>query len=431
MGLIDVGNQQTGLNADTSFAALNGTVIVPPGGWLPIGYPLARNLLALQGGLLNKWASIAGLGAFANGDDQVTITNAGSGIAGGVYIGQPQQNPWLNQPAGTLNTAPLNAEGHIARTGSRPVLVGALNGGTSVKVGDFVQKSALSQASTTPFLLSAGPSTVTAGQAYGQVVASPIWTTLTSAIGPGSALVIPVWNTDGIQTTTPLIINPGGSNQETVVPTAITSDAPGIAAFTVAGTAGSASTIQLTFTLAGYQGSTGVAPSGTATTTFSLVIANANGNTATQTATAVLTALQNSGFAFGASQNILGIGSGSFSSTNGAPATGPLIYVSQSAGVLTFSAANPGTWANTLLTYTVTVLNGTTQTFNTNVAGSATPVAFASGAQGTFTATLQNAHVAGEPVIGYNNVYGSVICNVPGTAGMQNTALVYVDLITA
>jgi len=96
----------------------------------------------------------------------------------------------------------------------------------------------------------------------------------------------------------------------------------------------------------------------------------------------------------------------------------------------------PGIWANTLMTYTVTVLNGTTQTFNTNVAGSATAVAFASGVNGAVTATFANAHAVGETIVGVNNIIssgdvGATIIPVPGTAGMQNAGLVYIDLVTA
>jgi hypothetical protein len=50
---------------------------------------------------------------------------------------------------------------------------------------------------------------------------------------------------------------------------------------------------------------------------------------------------------------------------------------------------------------------------------------------GTITATLQNPHVAGEPIVGWNNLsIGSVGVAVPGTAGMQSVALALVDLVT-
>ena len=64
MGDIDVGNQQNGLNADTSYGALHGTVLVPPGGVLPQGLPLTRNILAGQGGFLSIFATIASFVAF-------------------------------------------------------------------------------------------------------------------------------------------------------------------------------------------------------------------------------------------------------------------------------------------------------------------------------------------------------------------------------
>lgn len=427
---IDIGNIQTGLNADTSFVANNGELVVPPGGILPIGFPVARNLLAVQSGYLSQFAAVPGLGSFANGDSEVTLTNTGAGWCNGVYVGQPVTNPWLNQPANTLNTSVLNAEVLLARTGARVVLVGALNGGTSVKIGDNVGKSAVTGASTTPFLLSQAAAI---GSGYGTVIGFPIWTTITTAVASGSGIVIPVWNTDGIPSGggVPLVINPGQANQEQIVPTASTADAPAVSALTVASTAGSAAVAQITFNLAGFWGSTGVAPSGTATTTFTLLVPITNGWTATQTAAAIVAAVQNSGFGFGGPQNILGIGAGTFSQTTGAPQTGPLVYASNSAGVVTFSAVQPGIWANTLLTYTVTVIGGTTQTFNTNVAGSATPVAFSGGVAGTITATLQNPHVAGEPIVGWNNLsIGSVGVAVPGTAGMQNVALALVDLVT-
>jgi uncharacterized membrane protein len=75
----------------------------------------------------------------------------------------------------------------------------------------------------------------------------------------------------------------------------------------------------------------------------------------------------------------------------------------------------------------VTVINGTTQTWNTNATGSATAVAFASGVSPTFTATLQNAHAVGEPVIGLANISQNTLVSIPGTAGMINCGMCYVD----
>lgn len=441
MPIQDIGNLQDGLNADCSGLTLNGQVTVPPGGILPIGYPVARNLLALQSGYLSQFASVPGLGGFANGDQQVSIAQSGvqgattgSGNAGGVWVGPPTANPWLTYPAQTLNTSPFNASGLIARMGLVKCFVGAANGGTSVKVGDYVGKGpTLGTTSAYPFLTSSGGTSRVAGNTYGQVVATPIWTTLASAVAAGSANSVYVFNTNGMTTAvTPLTINPGGANAETVVPSAVSATAPAIAALTISGTAGSASIVQITFNLAGYAGSaSGSGPSGTGTTTFSLIVPIPNGSTATAAAGLILAALLNSGFTYGMPPNILGVGAGQFVQSGaaaGASTTGPLLFATQSAGVLTFSAAMPGAWANSLLTYTVTVIGGTTQTYNTNVGGSATAVAFASGASGFFTATFQNSHVIGEPVIGFNTTSQGVIIPVPGTAGMLNTGLALVDI---
>jgi hypothetical protein len=433
VGLADVGNQQTGLNADSSFVALNGQIQVPVGGYLPIGYPVARSITSLQGNYLSKWAALAGLGSYANGDVFVSLPlsgfqsgatlTTGAAVAGGVYLGQPVSNPWLNQPAGTLNTSLLLQQAMLARSGLRLCLVGAANGGTSVKVGDFVGKGpTLGTASLQNYLISSGPATWVNGNTFGQVCSAPIWTTLGAALSaPGTSQVAQPWSTNGITTATALIINPGQANQETVTPTGVTATSPAVSTLTVAGTAGSASTVQLTFNVSGYQGSTGLTgPTGTNTTTFTLSIPIPNGSAATITAH-------------------LAIGSGSFIAAGtgaGTPLSGPLVYASNAAGVVTFSAAMPGIWANTLMTYTVTVLNGTTQTFNTNVAGSATAVAFASGVNGAVTATFANAHAVGETIVGVNNIIssgdvGATIIPVPGTAGMQNAGLVYIDLVTA
>ena len=131
MGLVDVGNQQTGLNADTSYAALNATIQVPPGGYLPVGMPFTRNLLAGQGNYLSKYAALAGMSQYANGDQFVSLVQSGAVLATtgasnsvGAYIGQPQVNPWLNTPAGTLNTAQAYLPGYLARSGVRPMLCG-------------------------------------------------------------------------------------------------------------------------------------------------------------------------------------------------------------------------------------------------------------------------------------------------------------------
>jgi hypothetical protein len=247
-------------------------------------------------------------------------------------------------------------------------------------------------------------------------------------------------NTNGMTTAIPLIINPGGANQETVTPTAVTAASPGLALMTIVGVAGAASVVQITFNIAGYQGSTGLTGptgtgvGGTATTTFSISVPIASGTTLQNTTNAILAALQATGFVYGAPQNILGTGAGPFTQNGanaGSPGGGPLVYAwSSASGTINFSAANPGVWANTLLTYTVTVPGGVTQTFNTSATGSATAVAFTGGVNGTFTSTLQNAHAAGEPVIGLANTSQSVIVPAPGTAGMLNVGLVYVDMIT-
>lgn len=442
MGLIDVGNQQNGLNADTSFAALNGTVVVPPGGYLPIGMPLTRNLLAAQGNYLSRFAALPGLGSFANGDTFVSLTNSGAVLATtgaswavGAYIGQPIANPWLNAPAGTLNTATMLAPSYLARSGLRPVLAGVLNGGTTVKVGDFVAKGAtIGTTAIHPFLLSIGGATATTGITVGQIAATPIWTQIVTPGAAGVSAVTTVNNTNGVTTALALTINPGGANQETVTPTAVTAASPGLAVLTIAGTAGANSTVQITFNIAGYQGSTGLTgPTGTLTTTFTVSIPIPNGTLLQATTNLVLAALQATGFCYGAPQSVLGIGAGPFTQngTNaGSPGGGPLIYANSTAsGTINFSAANPGAWANTLLTYTVTVPGGVTQTYNTSATGSATPVAFTGGVNGTFTATFANTHSIGENVIGIANTSQSVIIPAPGTAGMVNVGLVYVDMV--
>lgn len=454
MGLADVGNQQNGLNADTSYSSLNGTVTVPPGGNLPVGYPLARSITAVQGNYLARFASSAGVPAsYASGDTFVslplsgpqsgaTLTTGAGSYSGGVYVGQPIQNPWTNSPAGTLNVSPFFALSMLARSGMRLALCGAANGGTAVKVGDFVGKGpTVGTTSLQNYLISSGPGTLVNGNTYGQVCATPIWTTLAAGLtAPGTSQAVQVWNTNGITTATPLIINPGQANQESVTPTAVTVTAPAVSPLTVVGTAASASIVQITFNVNGYQGSAGLTgPTGTLTTTFTLFVAIPNGSSATIAAQLIVSAVNASGFGFGAPQNILNIGAGGFINSGtgaGTPTSGPLVYASNNAGVITFSAAMPGAWANTLMTVTTTVTGGTTQTIGGAVGGSATPVAFASGVNGTVTATFANAHVIGENIIGYNNVIstsdvGATIIPVPATAGMQNAGLCYVDLITA
>ena len=443
MGLVDIGNQQNGLNADTSYAALNGTVSVPPGGYLPIGMPLTRNLLAAQGSYLSRFAALPGQSSLANGDAFVQLplsgavgASTGASSTVGVYIGQPTFNPWLNSPAGTLNTATLLAPSILARTGVRPVLAGMIHSGTTVKVGDFLVKGAtIGTTALYPALLSIGGATVTAGITVGQVVATPIWTQIVSASAAGVSGATTVNGTNGITTSTPLTINPGGANQEVVTPTAVTAAVPATSTLTISGNAGAAATAQITFNIAGYQGSTGLTgPTGTNVTTFTVSIPIPNGTTQANTTNLVVAALQATGFCFGAPQSLLGIGAGAFTQNGtsaGAPISGPLIYVySTASGTIYFSAANPGAWANTLLTYTVTVPGGTTQTWNTSATGSATAVAFTGGVNGTFTATLANAHLPGENVIGLANTSQAVLIPDPGTAGMLNVGLVMADFFT-
>lgn len=379
---------------------------------------------------------------YANGDAYVQLVQAGAVLGAtassnvvGTYIGQPTSNPWLNGPAGTLNTATLQAPSYLGRSGLRPILAGMIHSGTTVKVGDMLCKGAsVGTTALYPMLLSLGPTTATAGIAVGQVAATPIWTQIVTPGAAGVSAVTTVNQTNGITTTTPLTFNPGGANQETQTPTAVTAAIPATSTLTIVGTAGSASTVQITFNIAGYQGSAGLTgPTGTLTTTFTVSIPIPNGTNLQNTTNIILAALQATGFCYGAPQSILGIGAGSFTQNGanaGSPISGPLIYAYSSAsGTILFSAANPGAWANTLLTYTVTVLNGTTQTYNTNVAGSATAVAFASGVNGTVTVTLQNAHNIGENVIGIANTAGAIIIPDPGTAGMVSMGLVYCDML--
>ncbi len=445
MGLADVGNLQSGLNADTSYVALNASILVPPGGYLPIGMPVTRSLLAAQGNYLGyKYAGLQPFSYLANGDEFVSLPQSGAVLATtgaswtiGTYIGQPQVNPWLNYPAGTLNTTPVTPPGYVGRTGVRPVLAGVANGGTTVKVGDFLVKGAtIGTTALYPFLLSVGGAAATFGITVAQVIATPIYTQLVAGAGPGSGIVLSVNNTHGITTSLPLTINPGGANQETVTPSAVTAAGPGLGTLTIVGVQGAAAVVQLTFNITGYQGSTGLTgPTGTNTTIFTVSIPIASGTTLANTTNLILAALQATGFVFGAPQNILAIGAGPFAQNGasaGAPAGGPLFYAwSNAAGTIFFSAANPGAWANSLVTYTVTVLNGTTQTYNGAAGGSATAVSFSGGVSGTITATLQNAHVAGEPIIGLANTSQSVLVPAPGTAGMLNVGLVMADFIAA
>ena len=120
MGQVDVGNNQTGLNADTSFAALNGTILVPVGGYLPVGYPVARNITALQGNYLSKYASLPGLSQFAGGDDFVSLPLSGfqSGATlttgAAVAIGLPVTTAKVT--AGALAAAGTVLSGFLVKT---------------------------------------------------------------------------------------------------------------------------------------------------------------------------------------------------------------------------------------------------------------------------------------------------------------------------
>ena len=311
-----------------------------------------------------------------------------------------------------------------------------IHSGTTVKVGDLLAKGPTigTTVALSDICSRLAPTTYTAGIPFGQVVATPIWTQIVTPGAAGVSAVTTVNQTERHHDHDAVDVQSGGANQETQTPTAVTAAIPATSTLTIVGTAGSASTVQITFNIAGYQGSAGLTgPTGTLTTHLHGQHSDSE-------------RYQPSEHDEHHSRSLAGHRVLLRCAAVHSRHRGRIVHaerrerrftyqrtvdlcVSSASGTILFSAANPGAWANTLLTYTVTVLNGTTQTYNTNVAGSATAVAFASGVNGTVTVTLQNAHSIGENVIGIANTAGAIIIPDPGTAGMVSMGLVYCDML--
>jgi hypothetical protein len=422
MAYSDIGNLQDGLAADSSTNYVTGHVSVPPGGLLTPGLPLVRNVTSLSGNWAGRWASLPGLSALASGDTYVQIDGPNGGNGSGVWRGPAFLNPWLNTD-GTSNTKTVQKLGTIQSSGVCPTLVGAIQGGSTVTIGGLVGKPAALGNGTAnaqgPYLTTQA---ATNGLYYGVVIASPLQTSLSQAVAATGSQASGCWDETGFLTTQPLIINPGGANQETVTPTAVTLGQGATVTVTFTTTAtGGVTTFRVTVA-AGYQGVY------SATNLFQVTISNGT-NTVTQAAKALADAINASGYGFGGPSNIVGSG-GIFNlatpgaQTGGSPANGPIFYATSAAGVVTLSAAYPGTWANGV-TVTCTTTDGA-QTVATGNSG-----VMASGTDNAFTAPFLNTHVANEPVIAICQTLAQVLVTVPTVTLAQVASIRSVDLFVS
>lgn len=389
---------QTGPNADSYRTGTPALINVASGTTLAQGTPLRRSVTAIQGQNPQVIPYIGinpSLGL--NGGDQFVLPNA----TGGAFVAGVYDSPGVNNIAGT-STIQAAISG-LSRQGVTPVLCGAVSGGTAITVGCLVGLStaAVNTAATTNF---ATVQAATNGLFLGVVCATAVATTLgpNAVTGVGAATINPP-KINGFATSQAIVVNPGGSNQETVTPTTVTAGTLASNAVSITGTSATAA-VTYTISLASIPYGIGAA---------SVAIAVASGQTNAQIATS-----------FGAALNTL------FASYGAAPANIPGVTGTQpfglvqvvSSSVVTISAAIPGTYLNSVTLTGFAATSGITATVTNASFGGAT-----AGTANVVVATFASSHAANEPITCAVTVNGNSLCAIPA-AGGATVDLVMVDL---
>lgn len=405
-----------GLNASGDYADAEYMFPISPGGIpgfgaVPTGLPLVRDLnylvnVGTQGSVPTIPINPGPANTFPVGAPDIvqlaTSSDNLGDVAGafqGPYVGSSfpaqvlggvnQQGPILSP----LGAAVTNVRTVVRKVGIGWVLCGVANGGSTLSIGQYAN----TQSST----VYAVQGSRTSGVTVGRIAAYPINTTVFSAVAAGSGVVIPLSSplplatgVVGITTATPVTIG-AGSTQETVTPSAVTQGVLASQTLTIAGTPG---TNTITVTIGG------------GSSAFPAVTVAVNvtaSNTATTAAAAIVAA-------FNASAAVL----------TGTGFSVPFLQVvTNSAGVITFvaNALTPAASYNAIpITATVTGAGGFTAT-----TGAST---FAGGVNPSITATIANAHAAGEPVQGINKSSSSALMVAPSVGVL--TAALLADIIT-
>lgn len=314
----------------------------------------------------------------------------GSAFPAQVLGGVNQQGPIVSP----LGSAVTNVRVEIRKRGIGWVLVGVVAGGNTISLGQYVNVS-----TTTVYAVQGSR---TSGTTVGRIAAYPINSSILTAVAAGTGVVIPLASPNpiaagvvGITTSTPVTIG-AGATQETVTPSAVTQGNYASQTLTIAGTPG---TNTISVTIGGGSSvfpavtvSVNVTASNTATTAAALIVAALNASAA------VLT-----------------------SSTFGVPF---LQVVTNSAGVITVvgNALTPAANYNAIpITATVTGAGSFTAT-----TGAA---ALAGGINPSITATIANAHAAGEAVQGVNKSSSSALVVAPANGTL--TTILPADLMCA
>jgi hypothetical protein len=404
-----------GLNASGDYIDAEYVFPISPGGIpgfgaVPTGLPVQRDLNYLvnngtQGSVPTVPTNAGPATTFPVGaPDVVNLTTSSDnlGDAAGAFQGPFVGNSFPAQVLGGVNQqgpilSPLGAAVTNVRTVVRKagigwVLCGVAAGGSTLSIGQYANVATGS--------VYAAQGARTAGNSVGRISAYPINTTVFSAVAAGSNVVIPLSSPSplatgvvGITTSTPVTIG-AGSTQETVTPSAVTQGVLASQTLTIAGTPG---TNTITVTIGG---GSSIFPAVT------VAVNVTSSNTATTAAAAIVAA-------FNASAAVL----------TGAGFTVPFLQVvTNSAGVITFvaNALTPAAAYNAIpITATVTGAGGFTAT-----TGAAT---FAGGVNPSITATIANAHAAGEPVQGINKSSSSALMVAPSVGVL--TAALLADIV--
>jgi len=387
---------------------------VPGFGAVPTGLPLVRDLNYLvnngtQGSLPTVPTNPGPATTFPVGAPDVvqlaTSSDNLGDVAGafqGPYVGTSfpaqvqggvnQQGPILSP----LGAAVTNVRVVVRKAGIGWVLCGVAAGGNTLSIGQY--------ANTQSSSVYAVQGSRTSGITVGRISAYPINTQVFSAVSAGTGVVIPLVSNFpiaqgvvGITTSTPLTIG-AGTTQETVTPSAVTQGVLASQTLTIAGTPG---TNTITVVIGGGSSifpavtvAVNVTASNTATTAAAAIVAAFN------LSAAVLTGL---GFSV------------------------PFLQVvTNSAGVITFvaNALTPAAAYNAIpITATVTGAGSFTAT-----TGAAT---FAGGVNPSITATIANAHAAGEPVQGTNKSSSSALMVAPSVGVLTAALLADLSALTA
>jgi hypothetical protein len=362
--------------AESEYVDFSAQITLAAGDSLLTGQVVCRDVTQVVG-----VAGQVGTSATSSLPDVVVFpSNANAGRTYGVYQGPTVANS---------SSAAITFVTTFRRKGIGVVLATGVSGGTAVTVGATL----VAQPASSDEVIVGSFAT---GKLVGMAVATAINTQLRAAVAGAAGVVAYALNPVGITTSTPLVIDTAQSGvQETVTPSAITQGVPASTTLTVTVVSANVGSV-FTITLGGSVNGVPVS----VTVTYTSVSGD---TTATALAGHLVTAIN--------------------AAIAASPAGQFFVAATNSAGVITITAANSGTAGNSLNT-TASISTGTT---NYTISPTAT-TNFSSGTNTSFTATFVNAHAANAPITGAATASGATLVALPASGAANGLVTCDIDI---